>query len=130
MQEEMKTPQTAQSRPAAPQTAPVPKEPEMTVDQMKRDLQPLLIDFIQKLKAAGETPRKGNQYGMRIEYDLTKAVYGLVKNDDADEPFRGKVIVPYKKFLESETDSRFYGDGTTQFFFTFQDRHWSLQTFE
>ena len=113
------------------QTGPaVPAEPQMTVEGMKRQLQPLLVDFIQKLKAAGDTPHKGSQYGMRIEYDLTKAVYGLIQNNDPDEPFKGKVIVPYKKFLESSTDSRFYGEGATQFIFTFQDGHWSLQTFQ
>jgi hypothetical protein len=114
-----------------PQTGPiVASGPQMTVEGMKHQLQPLLVDFIQKLKAAGDTPHKGSQYGMRIEYDLTKAVYGLIQNNDPDEPFRGKVIVPYKKFLESQTDSRFYGEGTTQFIFTFQDGHWALQTFQ
>jgi hypothetical protein len=113
------------------QTAPAkPAQPQMTVDRMKRELQPMLVDFIQKLKAAGDTPRKGNQYGMRIEYDLTKAIYGLVQNDDPDQPFTGKVIVPYRKFLESEMDSKSYGEGTTQFIFIFQDDHWSLQTFQ
>lgn len=133
--DEMIATQTAAASKAAEekaetQTAAVPPEPQMTVDQMKHQLQPLLIDFIQKLKAAGETPHKGSQYGMRIEYDLTKAVYGLIQNNDPDEPFKGKVIVPYRKFLESQTDSKFYGDGSTQFIFTFQDGHWSLQTFD
>ena len=103
---------------------------EMTVEEMKASVKPLVVDFIKKLKAAGETPSKNNQFGMRMEYDIPSAVYGLVRTNDEEAPYSAKVIVKYEKFLETTGNSKSYGTGTTTFYFNYENNHWSLQTFE
>ncbi len=109
----------------APQTAPA--EIRMTVDQMKQDIQPLLRDIITKIKAVEETPRKAKQYGMRIEYDIKNAVYGLIRNPNPSTLYHAKVIIKYEKFLESEQESRSYGSGSATFLFAYQSNQWVLQ---
>jgi hypothetical protein len=103
---------------------------EITVEEMKTAVKPLVVDFIKKLKAASETPSKNDQFGMRMEYDIPSAVYGLVRTNDEEAPYSAKVIVKYEKFLETTSNSKSYGIGTTTFYFTYENDHWSLQTFE
>ncbi|HJZ12598.1 MAG TPA: hypothetical protein VJ521_10630, partial [Acidobacteriota bacterium] len=95
-----------------------------------KGVEPLLKDVISKLKLAAETPKSGTQFGMRVEYDLKKAVYGLVRNDDPAVPYAAKVIVRYEKFLESETLSRSYGSGTVQFLFAYTHNRWVLLNYQ
>ena len=109
--------------------APV-KQEEMTIERMKVELQPFLADLIVRIKGAAETPRKGTQFAMRQEYDLKKAIYGLVRTDDPVTPYQAKVIVPFEKYLESNSISRSYGTGSTTFIFVHRDGQWFLQTYE
>ena len=112
-----------------PATAPEPQtEPveQMTVDRMKAGVEPLLKEVIEKLKKTAETPRKDRQYGMRIEYDLKNAVYGLNNQNGPS----AKVIVKYEKFLESGQDSRSIGVGNSTFMFAYQVDRWVLLSFE
>ncbi len=118
------------------QTAPaelpgaVTKQDDMTVEKMKVELQPSLLDIINRIKNAAETPKDGTQFGLRQEYNLKKAVYGLVRTGDAATPYQAKVIVPYEKFLESDSVSRSYGTGSTTFIFVHRRGQWLLQTYE
>jgi len=111
---------------APPQTTEARALPEMTVDQMKVDLQPLLKDVIQKIKDSSESEGRGDQFHMRVEYDLKRAIYGLVRNEDPLMPYWGKVIVRYEKFLESDSYSRSYGSGSVQLLFAYTNNRWVL----
>jgi hypothetical protein len=111
-------------------TSPVKRSESMTVDNMKADVEPLLRDLIQKLKKRSETPRKDDQFGMRVEYDLKRAVYGLVRNDDPEVPYHARIIVPYEKFVESDQRSRSYGKGITTVLFAYTGKHWQLQSYQ
>ncbi len=106
------------------------KQEEMTIERMKVELQPFLADLIVRIKGAAETPRKGTQFGMRQDYDLKKAIYGLVRTDDPVTPYQAKVIVPFEKYLESNSTSRSYGTGSTTFIFVHRAGKWFLQTYE
>jgi hypothetical protein len=108
---------------------PAPARNTMTVERMKKEVKPLLEEAIDRIKQSSETPRKQNQYGMRIEYDLKNAVYGLINDEEGIVPY-AKVIVKYEKFLESENDSRPYGSGSSTFLFAFHNNHWTLQSYE
>jgi hypothetical protein len=123
---------TVHNQPQTQTSVVVPvKRPEaMTVDTMKSDVKPLLLDVIQKLKKRSETPRNDAQYGMRVEYDLKRAVYGLVRNDDPEVPYHAKIIVPYEKFVESDRLSRSYGTGTTTILFAYTRKQWRLQSYQ
>jgi hypothetical protein len=113
-----------------PQSSPkVPENNPMTVERMKTEIKPLLEETIDYIKKTSETPRKQNQYGMRIEYDLKNAVYGLINDEDGTVPY-AKVIVQYEKFLESEKDSRSYGSGSSTFLFAYHNHRWTLQSYE
>jgi len=107
-----------------------PKQDEMTVEKMKVELQPSLLDLINRIKSTAETPAKGTQFGLRQEYNLKKAVYGLVRTDDPITPYQAKVIVPYEKYLESDSVSRSYGTGSTTFIFVHRGGQWFLHTYE
>ena len=125
LREEMKQPP-----PPLPPSDPTKTEtaPSMTMDRMKAELEPLLKNIIENIKKREETPKKENQYGMRIEYDLKNAVYGL-NNQSGDQPF-AKVIIRYEKFLESGQDSRSYGKGSSSFYFAHQKDRWVFQSYE
>jgi len=115
------------------QTQPVPAKKtisrqEMTMEQMKADVEPVLKEAILRIKKTAETPSKDKQYGMRIEYDLANAVYGLQKNEGFSPS--AKVIVKYEKFLESDKDSRSYGSGSSIFVFAYHNKQWVLQSYE
>ena len=127
LRDEIKPPQT--------EAVPVPAEPEpepameITIEQVKTEVGPLLAEVIDKIKQTAETPRRERQYGMRIEYDLKNAVYGLMNSQQGSEP-AAKVIVKYEKFLESASDSRAYGTGNSIFVFAYQNDRWVLQSYE
>jgi hypothetical protein len=116
-----------QTQPVATEKKPVPRQ-EMTMDQMKAEVEPVLKEVIVRIKKTAETPRKDKQYGMRIEYDLENAVYGLQNNEGF--PPSAKVIVKYEKFLESDKDSRSYGTGSSTFVFAYHNKQWILQNYE
>lgn len=106
------------------QTQSAPSPQRMTLEQMKIGVQPVLEEVIRKIKASADTPKKGKQFGMRVEYDLPHAVFGLVQNHDARLPYSAKVIVGYKKYLESQKESRAYSDGSQEFHFVYRDQKW------
>jgi hypothetical protein len=114
----------------APQAVPVPEPeapsfPEMTVDTMKAEIQPLLKDLVEKLKTS-EARTAGSGFRMRTEYDMKGAIYGLVRNEDPAVPYWAKVIVRYEKFVESDSYSRSFGRGSLQFLFAFANNRWVL----
>jgi len=129
MRDKIKDLETAQTHPVKEEKAAPPKE-VMTVDRMKESVDPLLKEAISKIKASSETPKKANQFGMRVEYDLKRAFYGLVQSDQPGIPYMGKVLIGYTKFLESERLSKQYGTGTTQFLFAYRAGVWSLVRYE
>jgi hypothetical protein len=99
---------------------------KMTVERMKKEIKPALDKAIQELKKSAETPRSGDQYGMRVEYDLKKAFYGLIETGNERIPYQAKVIVTYEKFLESGTESKSYGKGSTMLMFSCRNNRWEL----
>lgn len=99
---------------------------KMTVERMKKEIKPALDKAIQKLKQSEETPRKDNQFGMRVEYDLKKAFYGLIETGNEQVPYQAKVIVTFEKFLESGNDSKSYGKGSTMLMFSYRNNRWEL----
>ena len=127
LREEIKPPQT-EAVPAPAEPEPEPAK-EITLEQVKTEVGPLLAEVIDKIKKTAETPRKDRQYGMRIEYDLKNAVYGLMNTQQGSEP-AAKVIVKYEKFLESASDSRAYGTGNSIFVFAYQNDRWILLSYE
>jgi len=126
LREEIKEPQTDPIVTAEPEPEPAK---EFTIEQVKKEVGPLLAEVIDKIKKTAETPRKDKQYGMRIEYDLKNAVYGLMNTQQGSEP-AAKVIVRFEKFLESSNDSRAYGTGNSIFVFAHQNDRWVLQSYE
>lgn len=112
---------------AVAQTSTVPQKPPMTVERMKMGVEPLLEEIVRKIKASSDTPKKGDQYGMRIEFDLKHAVYGLVQSKDSKSPYAARVIVGYEKFLESQKESRSMSSGSEQFYFVYRDPKWVYQ---
>jgi hypothetical protein len=126
LRQEMKPQQTEPI--ASPQTDIEPVK-QVTIEQVKTEVAPVLEDVIDKIKKTADTPRRDRQYGMRIEYDLKNAVYGLMNTQLGSEP-AAKVIVKYERFLESAEDSRAYGTGNSTFVFARQDDRWVLQSYE
>lgn len=118
----------SQSQPAIPgvQVQSQPAVKKMTVDRMKIEIRPALDKAIQDIKKSAETPRKGNQFGMRVEYDLKKGFYGLIETGNEKVPYQAKVIVTFEKFLESGTESKSYGKGSTMLMFAYRNNHWEL----
>ncbi len=110
----------------APQTKP--QDQKMTVDMMKIEIKPALAEAIRDVRKKAETPRKGTQFGMRIEYDLQKAFYGLIETGDARVPYQAKVIVTFEKFLESDNESKSYGKGSTMLMFSYRKQKWVLDS--
>jgi regulator of replication initiation timing len=123
-----------QSKESAPISTEIPKESpateSMTVQQMIKEVAPILKDTIQKIKIESESTKNGKQFGMRVEYDLKNAVYGLVKTEDESAPYSAKVIVKFEKFLESGEVSRSYGNGSSTFVFAYRNKQWILQSYE
>ena len=122
----------AQSRPQSvpskqPEKAAVP---EMTVEMMKKQIEPLLQEVIKKAKPVSDPSEKSNQFRMRVEYDLKSPIYGLVRNEDPTIPYWAKVIVRYEKFLESSSVSRSYGTGSIQFLFAYTNDRWVLINYQ
>jgi len=117
---------------AAPQTSTSGQLPAqaMTLEQMKKEVSPILKDTIEKIKEASESSKNGKQFGMRVEYDLKNAVYGLVKTENDLAPYHAKVIVKFEKFLESRDFSRSYGNGSSTFVFAYRSGQWILQSYE
>jgi cell division septum initiation protein DivIVA len=101
---------------------------KMTVDMMKREIRPALEEAIQDIRKKAETPRSGTQFGMRVEYDLKNAFYGLIETGDERSPYQAKVIVTFEKFLESEKESKSYGKGSTMLVFSYRKRKWVLDS--
>jgi cell division protein FtsL len=113
----------------ATQTAAAKQQPKkMTVEVMKREIKPALDEAIRDVKKKAETPSKGNQFGMRVEYDLQKAFYGLIETGDQRMPYQAKVIVTFEKFLESEQESKSYGKGSTMLMFSYRKNKWVLDS--
>lgn len=100
---------------------------EMSVSRMKREVEPLLTKMIDQFKAETDTESKGNQFGMRVEYDLKHAVYGLSRTQNEAAPYLAKVIVPYQKFVSSSKESRSYGTATREFVFLNTKGKWIYQ---
>lgn len=107
------------------QSSPAPQR--MTLEQMKTGVLPVLQEVIRKIKMSSDTPKKGDGFGMRIEYDIPHAVYGLVQNRDPRALYSARVIVGYKKYLESKKESRAYSDGSQAFHFVFREQKWIYQ---
>ena len=130
MQSEVERLQTqlseSQTQSLSPLVQTQPAGKKMTVDRMKIEIRPALDKAIQDLKKSAETPRKGNQFGMRVEYDLKKAFYGLIETGNERVPYQAKVIVTFEKFLESTTESKSYGKGSTMLMFAYRNNHWEL----
>ena len=119
---------TAESSPTQPsQTQAIER---MTLDEMKRQVAPALKDTIDRIKKASETPRSGDQFGMRMEFDVKHAVYGLVQTEDATAPYSAKVIVKFEKFLESGSSSKSYGSGSSTFIFSYRAGQWVLDSYQ
>jgi hypothetical protein len=116
----------SQTQPALTPVQTQPAVKKMTVDRMKIEIRPALDKAIQDLKKSEETPRKGNQFGMRVEYDLKKAFYGLIETGTPQIPYQAKVIVTFEKFLESGTESKSYGKGSTMLMFAYRNNRWEL----
>jgi hypothetical protein len=106
-----------------------PDQQEMTLDRVKLEVEPLLREAIKRIKVKVETPKKGKQFGMRMEYDLRRAVYGLARSEDSLFPSTAKVLVPYAKYLESDQESKSYGLGTTTFHFAYRNDRWVLDSY-
>jgi TolA-binding protein len=100
---------------------------EMSVSRMKREVEPLVTKIIDQSKADTDTESKGDQFGMRVEYDLKHAVYGLSRTQNEASPYLAKVIVPYQKFVTSSKESRSYGSSTREFVFVYAKGKWILQ---
>lgn len=111
-----------------PSTPVKEQKSEMTVERMKQQIAPVLKEAILKNKKQSETPKRGTQFGMRMEYDVPAAVYGLITTGDPEIPYRAKVIVKYEKFLESEKKSDSYGSGSTTFLFALRKNRWILES--
>jgi cell division protein FtsB len=116
----------SQSQPVLPTAQTQEAVKKMTVDRMKIEIRPALDKAIQEIKKSAETPRKGSQFGMRVEYDLKKAFYGLIETGNAWTPYHAKVIVTFEKFLESGNESKSYGKGSTMLMFAYRNNHWEL----
>jgi len=100
---------------------------EMSVSRMKREVEPLLTKIVDQFKAETDTASKGDQYGMRMEYDLKHAVYGLSRTQNEAMPYQAKVIVPYQKFVSSSKESISFGGATHEFVFVYTKGKWILQ---
>ena len=116
----------SQSQPVLPAAQTQQAVSKMTVDRMKKEIRPALDKAILDLKKSAETPRKGDHFGMRVEYNLQKAFYGLIETGNTWTPYHAKVIVTFEKFLESETESKSYGKGSTMLMFAYRNNHWEL----
>jgi hypothetical protein len=124
LQTQMQAQLDAQTIPSTPVR---PQKTEMTVEKLKQQIAPFLKEAIVKMKKVSETPKKGKQFGMRMEYDTPAAVYGLITTGDPEIPYRAKIIVKYEKFLESEKKSASYGSGSTTFLFALKKNRWVLE---
>jgi len=123
--------QVAQSQPALQSAGSETKPAEtITIEMMKKEVAPALKDAIDRIKQESETPKSGNQFGMRMEYDLKHAVYGLVQNQDETAAYSAKVIVKFEKFLESGHTSKSYGNGSTTFSFSYRGGQWVLDSYQ
>jgi predicted nucleic acid-binding Zn-ribbon protein len=100
---------------------------EMTVTRMKREVEPQMTKLIDQSKAQTDTVSKGEQFGMRVEYDLKHAVYGLSRTQNDAAPYLAKVIVPYQKYVSSSKESLSYGSATREFIFLYSKGKWVLQ---
>lgn len=98
----------------------------MTLERARSELGPLVEKSVQRVKESQDTQAGENRYGMRTEYSPKTAIYGLVRNHSKDNPYMAKVIVPYERFLETESGSKPYGKGTARFLFTYHKGKWSL----
>jgi hypothetical protein len=118
------------AREAQTQTQSGKQQPRMTVERAKVELDPVLKAGIARVRKQWETPPKGDSFGMRVNFDLSRAIYGLIRTEDRTIPYRVKVIVPFEKFLESENKSKSYGAGSTTFLFGLTKKGWVLEKFE
>lgn len=110
-------------------TTPVKeRKTEMTLEKLKQQVAPALKEAILKTKKQSETPKRGTQFGMRLDYDVPAAIYGLITTGDPAIPYRAKVIVKYEKYLESEKKSDSYGSGSTTFLFALKKNRWVLES--
>lgn len=135
LQKEVENLQTRLSEQSRPQSIPSrqPEKsavPEMTVEMMKKQIQPLLQEVVKKAKPPADSSEKSKQFRMRVEYDLESPIYGLVRNEDPVIPYWAKVIVRYEKFLESSSLSRSYGTGSIQFLFAYTNDRWVLINYQ
>lgn len=132
LEEEMKDLQAKMQNHIDAQTMPLTpvkeQKSEMTVERLKQQVASALKEAIRKSKKQWETPKRGTQFGMRMEYDVPAAIYGLITTGDPEIPYRAKVIVKYEKFLESEKKSDSYGSGSTTFLFALRKNRWVLES--
>lgn len=128
LQSDMQEAQTQMRAPApAVQAAPAAARSTMTVERLKQGVAPVLEEVLRKLKESSDTPKRGEGYGMRTEFDLQHAVYGLVQTKDPRAPYAARVIVTYEKFLESHKESRSFGSGSQEFNFVYRNQKWVYQ---
>lgn len=117
-----------QPKPAPAQ--PFPEEPKtqaaMSVDRARAELAPLLSAMVEKLKDDRDTTNATSGFGMRTEYYLKAAVFGLIRSSEPGTSYLVKVLVPYEKFVVSTTGSKSYGKDTERFLFAYRKQKWVL----
>ncbi len=87
----------------------------MSVDRARAELAPLLSAMVEKLKDERDTTNATSGFGMRTEYYLKAAVFGLIRSSEPGTSYLVKVLVPYEKFVVSSTGSKSYGKDTERF---------------
>ena len=102
----------------------------MTLDRMRRELEQPLQEAIRKAKQKFQTAAKGDQFGLRLEYHPEKAVYGLIRKENPEAPYSGKILVPCERFLESASESKSYGESSTEFLFSYSKGKWKLESYK
>lgn len=115
-----------QPKPAVAAPPDEPKPQGMTVDRARAELTPSLSAMIEKLKDERDTATAQGGYGMRTEYYLKSAVFGLIRSSEPGTSYLVKVLVPCEKFVVSESGSKSYGRDTQRFLFAYRKQKWVL----
>jgi hypothetical protein len=115
-----------QPKPAVTAAPDEPKPQGMSVDRARAELTPLLSAMIKELKDERDTATATGGFGMRTEYYLRSAVYGLIRSTDPGTSYLVKVLVPSEKFVVSQTGSKSYGKDTERFLFAYRKQKWVL----
>ena len=112
--------------PAQPDVPEEPKPQPMTVDRARAELMPVPAGMVKRNEDQRNTAVASGAYGMRTEYNLKSAVFGLIRNSEPGTPYLVKVLVPYEKYVVSESGSKSYGKDTERFLFAYRKQKWIL----